>query len=134
MAENKMTQVEMYAAIADRCSDCEEIVEFCGKKIEQLEKRKNAPRKPRFNAQANEFAARLVEEMRKLDEPATNKELVAAMLATGHYETVSAQKVAAALRRIEKGEVYSGDDFDSDPVEVTLEIHDDGKVKTYALA
>ena len=45
MAE-KITQKQMFALIAEKCADDEMIVEFCEKKIAQLDKRKTSPRKP----------------------------------------------------------------------------------------
>lgn len=44
MAE-KMTQKQMFALIAEKCADDEMIVKFCEQKIQQLDKRKNTPRK-----------------------------------------------------------------------------------------
>ena len=44
MAE-KITQKQMFALIAEKCADDEQIVAFCEKKIAQLDNRKRAPRK-----------------------------------------------------------------------------------------
>lgn len=43
--KNGMTQKEMYAFIAEQLADNAEVVAFCEKKIEQLDNRKNTPRK-----------------------------------------------------------------------------------------
>lgn len=44
MAE-KITQKQMFAMIAEKCADDEQIVAFCNMKIQQLENRKASPRK-----------------------------------------------------------------------------------------
>lgn len=127
-----MTEMEMFAAIADRCSDCEEIVEFCEKKMAQLEKRKNAPRKPRFNAEANQFALQVYNMLKSADGPVTNKELVEEMTAKGI--ATNPQKVAAALARLVNGKVVDGDDADAPVLPAEIVVNEDGKVKTFALA
>lgn len=48
MAEKQMTQKQMYAFIAEQMADHAEVVAFCEKKIEQLDK----PRKPRKTDEA----------------------------------------------------------------------------------
>lgn len=127
-----MTEMEMFAAIADRCSDCEEIVEFCEKKMAQLEKRKNAPRKSRFNAEANQFALQVYDMLKSADGPVTNKELVEEMTAKGI--ATSPQKVAAALARLVNGKVIDGDDADAPVLPAEIVVNEDSKVKTFALA
>lgn len=46
MAEKKMTQREIYQHIMDALPEDAEVVEFCQKKIDQLDHRKTTPRKP----------------------------------------------------------------------------------------
>lgn len=127
-----MTEMEMFAAIADRCSDCEEIVEFCEKKMTQLEKRKNAPRKPRFNTEANQFALRVYDMLKSADGPVTNKELVEEMTAKGIV--TSPQKVAAALARLVNGKVVDGDDPEAPVLPANVIVSEEGRVKTFVLA
>ena len=133
-----MTEMEMYKTIADYFSDCSEdstwgaVVEFCEKKMTQLEKRKNAPRKPRFNAESNQFALRVYDMLKSADGPVTNKELVEEMIAKGI--ATSPQKVAAALARLVNGKVVDGDDAGAPVLPADIVVNEDGKVKTFALA
>lgn len=133
MAETKMTQVEMYNHIKEVCGTDEAIVEFCDKKIEQLEKRKNAPRKPRYNVEAIAFAADVAEVLAAADGPMTNKEILAAMEENRPEDVppYTPQKVAAALRKIEKGEVV--DENGEALIDVTLVKDESGKAKTFAI-
>lgn len=122
MAEKKTTQMEMFARIAEmaKANDDMEMVEFAEKKMEQLEKRKNAPRKPRFNIEANEFAKQVITVLEGADEPVTNKQLTELMNAAnpGLEKPISAQKVAAALRKIEAKQVMDVDEYgELSPVE-----------------
>lgn len=123
MTDNtKMTQKEMFAHIAEALADDAAVVEFCNKKIEQLENRKNTPRKPRFNAEANLFAIKVIDFLTDADEPMTNAEIREGMSQELGY-TVSAQKVAAALRKIEAGTVMTVDEEGTPvtPIEVSFE-------------
>lgn len=114
-AQGKVTQRAMFEFIREELADNAEVVAFCDKKIAQLDARAKAPHKPRFNAEANEFAVKVVEILREAEAPMTNKE-VTAVMADMTGETVSAQKTAAAIRRIEKGQVMVVDE-DGAPVE-----------------
>lgn len=134
MTDAKMTQKEMYAHIAEAMVEDEAVVEFCKNKIAQLEKRAAAPRKPRFNAAANDFALVVIDTLRAADGPMTNKEIVEMVNEAGVWdEPVSAQKVSAALRKIAAGAVVDGD---KNPVAVELVITEGEKAsdpKTFAL-
>lgn len=138
MSDTKMTQKEMYAHIAEAMATDADVVAFCQKKIEQLEKRAAAPRKPRFNAEANEFALELIEVLKAADEPMTNKELVAVMNErhADAEKAVSPQKVAAALRKIDAGQVMTGEGDDMVAVDVAMETIEPEKasdVKRFAI-
>ena len=133
-----MTEMEMYKTIADYFSDCSEdftwgaVVEFCEKKMAQLEKRKNAPRKPRFNAESNQFALMVYDLLKAADGPVTNKEIVEEMTAKGIV--ASPQKVAAALVKLVNGKVVDGDDPEAPVLPANVIVNEEGRVKTFALA
>lgn len=138
MSDTKMTQKEMYAHIAEAMGNDEDVVAFCKKKIEQLEHRAQQPRRPRFNAEANEFALELIEVLKEQDEPKTNKELVAIMNErhADAEKAISPQKVAAALRKIDEGKVMTGEGDDMVAVDVTMETIEPEKasdVKRFAI-
>lgn len=121
MAETKKapTHKELFARIVEMAQGVdEEVVAFAQKKIEQLENRKDKPRKPYFNRDANDFAARLVTVMDAAGAPMTNKELAEQMeLELGIK--VTPQKIASALRRIKNDEVKILDD-NGKPTEETM--------------
>lgn len=132
VVDGKVTQKDMYAFIREELANNEYVVEFCNKKLAQLEKRANAPRKPRFNEEANSFALGVIEVLQSADAPMTNKEITEAMVA--RFGTpVAAQKTAAALRRIDKGQVVEGNDADAPAVTVTLVVDEEGKSKTFSV-
>jgi glutaminase len=95
----KTTQAQLFARIAETMKDDDEVVAFCEKKLAQLEARKNAPRKPRVNTAAIEFAQSLYEMMVDEDADLTTKEWTA-VWNEKHEDAVSTQKVSAALRRL----------------------------------
>lgn len=133
VVDGKVTQKDMFTFIREELGDNKFVVEFCDKKLAQLEKRANAPRKPHFNPEANTFALGVIDVLRAANEPMTNKDITAMMTERLGIK-VSAQKTAAALRRIDKGQVVDGDTADAPVVEATLVVNDEGKVKTFALA
>jgi predicted Rossmann fold nucleotide-binding protein DprA/Smf involved in DNA uptake len=91
MTENKTTQKDLYARIATYMADDPEIVEFCEKKIAQIERNAARPRKTKVNAEVVEFRENVVNALATKDAPVTNKEMAAEF-------GVSAQKMSAALR------------------------------------
>ena len=95
MTETKTTQKDLFARIANLLADDPEIVAFCEKKIDQLERAAARPRKPKTNPEAAAFRADVFAQLAEKDEPATNKELAAEF-------GVSAQKMSAALRFLVK--------------------------------
>lgn len=133
-----MTEMEMYKTIADYFSDCSEdstwgaVVEFCEKKVAQLEKRKNAPRKPRFNAESNQFALRVYDMLNAADGPVTNKEIVEML--NSRDIAASPQKVAAALTKLVNGKVVDGDDPEAPVLPANVIVSEEGRVKTFVLA
>lgn len=88
MAE-KITRKDLFARIADVMKDDPEVVEMCGKYIEQLSK----PRKPRVNKEAIEFAETLYAAVAEHDGPVTNKEMAAEL-------GVAWQRTSAAFKRL----------------------------------
>jgi len=99
MTEKKMTQVQaLEIAVAEIGNDeAREIL------AGMLEKRK-APRKPRVNKAAIEFAEMVAEFLAGAEEPLTNGEIATALsdgAEKGEDGYVSFQKVAAAIRRLE---------------------------------
>lgn len=95
MAEIKTTQKDLYARIMIALADDPEIVEFCERKIAQLERNAARPHKPRVNQEVVDFRANVLNYLR-IDAPnenaaKTNKELA-------EHFGVSAQKMSAALR------------------------------------
>lgn len=96
MAEEKMTQKQMYALIAETMRDNAEIVEFCEKNIERLSR----PRKKKVDAAFEELAEVVLAHVAK-DPTAvyTNKELVE-WYNDSHDEDdrISSQKMAAIMR------------------------------------
>lgn len=95
MTETKTTQKDLYARIAEYMADDPEVVAFCEKKIEQIEKNAARPRKPKVNQEVIDFRAAVYDALTGRTEPATNKELAAEF-------GVSAQKMSAALRFLVK--------------------------------
>lgn len=133
-----MTEMEMYKTIVDYFSDCSEdstlgaVIEFCEKKMAQLEKRKNVPRKPRFNAESNQFALRVYDMLNAADGPVTNKEIVEELNSRGI--AASPQKVAAALAKLVNGKVVDGNDPEAPVLPANVIVNEEGRVKTFALA
>lgn len=95
MTETKITQKDLYARIAAYMADDPEIVAFCEKKIEQIEKNAARPRKPKVNQEVVDFREDVFNALANHAEPMTNKELAAEF-------GVSAQKMSAALRFLVK--------------------------------
>lgn len=95
MTENKTTQKDLYARIADLLADDPEIVEFCEKKIAQLERAAARPRKAKVNQEVVDFREGVFAALIEKDAPVTNKEMAAEF-------GVSAQKMSAALRFLVK--------------------------------
>lgn len=91
MAEIKTTQKDLYARIAVALADDPEIVEFCERKIAQLERNAARPRKTKVNQEVVDFREDVFNKLVEIGEPVTNKELAAEF-------GVSAQKMSAALR------------------------------------
>ena len=91
MAEIKVTQKDLYNRIKDVMADDFEVVEFCEKKIAQLEKNAARPRKTKVNQEVIDFRNNVLDALATKDSPVTNKELAAEF-------GVSAQKMSAALR------------------------------------
>ena len=95
MAETKTTQKDLYKRIASVMVEDEEVVAFCNKKIEQLEKAAARPRKSKVNAEVEQFRQDVLNNLWEKDTPVTNKELAAEF-------GVSPQKMSAALRVLVK--------------------------------
>ena len=95
MTETKTTQKDLYARIAVAMADDPEIVEFCQKKIAQIEKNAARPRKARVNQEVIDFREDVFNALAILTEPTTNKDMAAEF-------GVSAQKMSAALRFLVK--------------------------------
>ena len=91
MAETKTTQKDLYARIATVMADDFEIVEFCQKKIDQIERNAARPRKTKVNQEVVDFRENVLAKLGEFDHPVTNKEMAAEF-------AVSAQKMSAALR------------------------------------
>ena len=91
MTETKTTQKDLYARIAIAMADDPEIVEFCQKKIAQIEKNAARPRKARVNQEVINFREDVFNALTAKAEPVTNKDMAAEF-------GVSAQKMSAALR------------------------------------
>lgn len=91
MAETKTTQKDLYNRIATVMANDPEIVEFCEKKIAQIERNAARPRKPKVNDEVVAFRNDVANFVADAAEPMTNKDLAVAF-------GVSAQKMSAALR------------------------------------
>lgn len=90
----KITQKQIFAHIAEVMADDEMVVEFCEKKIAQIEARAAAPRKPRKpKPEVVEFRAKVAEFLEGADGPVS-----AADVRDAFGEGVSTQKASAALR------------------------------------
>lgn len=99
MAEKKMTQVEALEIAVAGMPDGEAKDVLTG----MIEKRR-APRKPRVNKAAVEFAETVAAYLEGMDAPLTNAEIAAGLsdgAEKGAEGYVSFQKVAAAIRRLE---------------------------------
>lgn len=97
MTETKTTQKDLYARIAEYMADDPEIVAFCEKKIEQIEKNAARPRKTRVNQEVVDFRENVYTALANHTEPVTNKDMAAEF-------GCSAQKMSAALRFLVKEE------------------------------
>ena len=95
MTETKTTQKDLYARIAVAMADDPEIVEFCQKKIAQIERNAARPRKTKVNQEVIDFREDVYNTLAHKDEPVTNKDMAAEF-------GVSAQKMSAALRFLVK--------------------------------
>jgi len=95
MTENKTTQKDLYARIAVVMADDPEVVEFCQKKIDQIERNAARPRKTKVNQEVVDFRESVFNALAEKDAPVTNKEMAAEF-------GVSAQKMSAALRYLVK--------------------------------
>lgn len=95
MAEIKITQKDLYNRIAVAMADDPEIVEFCQKKIAQIERNAARPRKTKVNQEVIDFREDVFNALVAKDAPVTNKEMAAEF-------GVSAQKMSAALRFLVK--------------------------------
>lgn len=87
----KMTQKEIYELIAENCADIDEIVEFCERKIAQL----NKPKVRKANPDVVAFRDSVLVTLGEIGHPVTNKELAEEL-------DVSSQKVSSALRYLIK--------------------------------
>lgn len=134
IAENgKFTEKDMFNYLKEEFQEKNEhVVEWCEKKLVQLEKRANSPRKPQFNAEANEFALKVFDVLSAAGEPMTNKELTEAMTDKLGYK-VTAQKTAAALKRLADHKVIDGDNANDPTLDCKLVIEEEGKAKTFAI-
>lgn len=132
VAENgKFTEKDMFNYLKEEFQEKNEhVVEWCEKKLAQLEKRANSPRKPQFNAEANEFALKVYEVLSAARESMTNKELTEAMTDKLGYK-VTAQKTAAALKRLADRKVVNGDNADAPALDCELIIEEEGRGKTF---
>lgn len=97
MTENKTTQKDLYARIAVVMADDPEVVEFCQKKIDQIERNAARPRKTKVNQEVIDFRESVFAALWEKSDPVTNKEMAAEF-------GVSAQKMSAALRYLVKEE------------------------------
>ena len=95
MAEIKITQKDLYNRILVAMADDPEIVEFCEKKIAQIERNAARPRKAKVNQEVVDFRNSVYAKLAEFGEPKTNKEMAAEF-------GVSAQKMSAALRFLVK--------------------------------
>ena len=71
--EKKKTEKELLTKIKELCSNDDEIVKFCDKKISQLEKKNS---KSKDNAENENLKVMLVEELSKLENAVTISDLM----------------------------------------------------------
>lgn len=95
MAEKKTTQKDLYNRIKAVMADDPEVVEFCDKKLAQLEKAATRERKPRVNQEVVNFREDVFNALANLGEPQTNKEMAARF-------DVTSQKMSHALNFLVK--------------------------------
>ena len=95
MTETKTTQKDLYARIATEMAYDPEVVAFCQKKIEQLERNAARPRKAKVNQEVVDFRNAVLAKLGEFDAPQTNKDMAAEF-------GVTAQKMSAALRFLVK--------------------------------
>lgn len=92
----KITQKQIFAHIAEVMADDEMVVEFCQKKIDQIEARAAKPRSPRKpKPEVVEFRAKVAEFLEGADGPVCAADVRDAF-------DVSIQKASAALRFLVK--------------------------------
>lgn len=117
-----MTQKEMYAHIAQVMANEPEVVEFCEKKLEQL----NRPRKKKVNESILAIGEHVTEHLHHADEAMTNKQLTEwynTHIADTDEDKVSAQKMAAVLRHLVGTEVVTKTigEKTSDPAQYSID-------------
>lgn len=95
MTEIKTTQKDLYARMAALLEEYPDLVEFCEKKIDQLNRAAARPRKAKVNQEVVDFREGVFAALVEKDAPVTNKEMAAEF-------GVSAQKMSAALRFLVK--------------------------------
>lgn len=95
MTEIKTTQKDLYARMAALLEEYPDLVEFCEKKIDQLNRAAARPRKAKVNQEVVDFREDVFAALVEKDAPVTNKEMAAEF-------GVSAQKMSAALRFLVK--------------------------------
>lgn len=102
MTEKAMTQVQALEIAAAEIEN-----EEARAVIEKMIEKRKAPRKPRVNKAAVEFAERVYEYLEGAEDPQTNGDVAVALsngAAKGEEGYVSFQKVAAAMRRLKAEE------------------------------
>jgi len=124
MTDQKTTRKDLFTRIIAAMSEDAEVVAMCEKYIEQLSK----PRVVKVKPEQEAFRADVLDLLKTFEDGATNKEMCA-KYAEEHGETVSAQKMAAALRwLVQNGDAETMETAKSDPKRYIV-LPDDGDVE-----
>lgn len=122
MTDQKTTRKDLFNRIITTMSEDAEVVAMCEKYIEQLSK----PRVVKVKPEQEAFRADVLDLLKTFEDGATNKEMCA-KYAEEHDETVSAQKMAAALRwLVQNGDAETLETAKSDPKRYIV-LPDDGE-------
>ena len=125
MTDQKTTRKDLFTRIIVAMSEDAEVVAMCEKYIEQLSK----PRVVKVKPEQEAFRADVLGLLKTFEDGATNKEMCA-KYAEEHGETVSAQKMAAALRwLVQNGDAETMETAKSDPKRYIV-LPDDGEFES----
>ena len=98
-----MTKIEMFNLIAEVNADNEEIVEFCKKEIEILNKRKSSKTPTKTQRENEEVISAIADILNGFEEGATASEILKEVVKYDErFSEFSIQKISALLRKMKE--------------------------------